>query len=86
MVVKGDQHGRMLDVPIIGLIENIDTTCPHCGEKLAVWGKSGRGGSSGNRYQAAGGNSTRSEISRLGDRGEIEQWVDFTTGSRFVKQ
>jgi ATP-binding protein involved in chromosome partitioning len=41
-VIKGAEMFRQLDVPILGLIENMSHyLCPHCGETAAIFGEGG---------------------------------------------
>jgi len=41
-VIKGAQMFRQLDVPILGLIENMSYyVCPHCGERESIFGDGG---------------------------------------------
>ena len=41
IVSKAVNMAGMMNIPILGLIENYSyVTCPHCGEKISVFGKS----------------------------------------------
>jgi len=41
IVGKAVKMARMMDVPVLGIVENMSYyTCPHCGEKLEVFGPS----------------------------------------------
>ena len=80
VVKKAINMARMLDVPIIGLIENMSSLhCPHCGEKLELFGASqAEEVAAATGIRRLGEIPLDPEISRLGDRGEIEQYqVDF---------
>ena len=41
IVEKAVNMARMMNIPVLGLVENMSyTVCPHCGEKLYIFGKS----------------------------------------------
>ena len=80
VVKKAINMARMLEVPILGLIENMSgLICPHCGKKLELFGPSQAGKvSAATGIRRLGEIPLDPEISRLGDRGEIEQYrADF---------
>ncbi len=76
VVKKAINMARMLEVPIIGLIENMSgLACPHCGEKLELFGPSqAEKVSAATGIRLLGKIPLDPEISKLGDRGEIEEY------------
>ena len=41
IVTKAVKMAQMMDIPVLGLVENFSYyTCPHCGEKLSIFGPS----------------------------------------------
>jgi hypothetical protein len=41
IVKKAINMAKMMDIPIIGLVENMShTVCPHCGKEIALFGES----------------------------------------------
>ncbi len=76
VVKKAIKMARMMNVPIVGLIENMsELLCPHCGEKIEIFGKS-------QADQVAAVTGIRllgclpldPELARLGDSGKIEDY------------
>lgn len=80
VVKKAIKMARMMNVPILGLIENMSgLICPHCGKKVELFG-------AGKAEEVAAAAGLRllgrlpldPELSRLGDQGRIEEYrVDF---------
>lgn len=80
VVKKAIKMARMLDVPIIGLIENMSgLLCPHCGKPVELFGPSrAEQVAAETGIKLLGTIPLDPEISRLGDRGEIEEYrVEF---------
>lgn len=80
VVKKAIKMARMLDVPILGLVENMSRlTCPHCGKPVDLFGPSqAEAVAAETGIRLLGTIPLDPEISRLGDLGEIEQYqVDF---------
>jgi Mrp family chromosome partitioning ATPase len=82
VVKKAIKMARMMNTPIIGLVENMSgLKCPHCGENIDIFGKS-----QADKVAAATGIrllgrlALDPELSKLGDSGEIENYaVDIFT-------
>jgi Mrp family chromosome partitioning ATPase len=80
VVKKAIKMARMMNVPILGLVENMSGfSCPHCGETVDLFGSSkAEEVSAATGLKVLGKLPLDPEISRLGDSGEIEQYpVDF---------
>ncbi|NMD42528.1 MAG: Mrp/NBP35 family ATP-binding protein [Firmicutes bacterium] len=80
VVKKAIKMARMLQVPLLGLVENMSgLTCPHCGKPVELFGPSrAEEVAAETGIKLLGTIPLDPEISRLGDRGEIEQYrVDF---------
>lgn len=80
VVKKAIKMARMLEVPLLGLVENMSgLTCPHCGKPVELFGPSrAEEVAAETGIRLLGKIPLDPEISRLGDRGEIEQYgVDF---------
>ena len=80
VVKKAIKMARMLEVPILGLVENMSgLLCPHCGKPVELFGPSQAGAvAEETGIRLLGTIPLDPELSRLGDRGEIEQYeVDF---------
>ncbi|MDI3538789.1 MAG: hypothetical protein PWP58_1532 [Bacillota bacterium] len=76
VVKKAVKMAEMLNVPILGLIENMSyLTCPKCGEKIEVFGPSRAEKlalEKGIRF--LGSLPIDPKLAELGDRGEIEEY------------
>lgn len=80
VVKKAIKMARMMDVPILGLVENMSRLfCPHCGKPVDLFGPSqAEAVAAETGLRLLGTIPLDPEISRLGDSGEIEQYqVDF---------
>ncbi len=80
VVKKAIKMARMLDVPILGLVENMSRLiCPHCSKPVDLFGPSqAEEVAAETGIRLLGTIPLDPEISRLGDLGEIEQYqVDF---------
>lgn len=80
VVKKAIKMARMLQVPLLGLVENMSgLTCPHCGKPVELFGPSrAEEVAAETGIKLLGTIPLDPEISRLGDRGEIEQYrIDF---------
>lgn len=80
VVKKAIKMARMLEVPLLGLVENMSGfNCPHCGKPVELFGPSrAEEVAAETGIKLLGKIPLDQEISRLGDRGEIEQYrVDF---------
>ncbi|NLA12414.1 MAG: Mrp/NBP35 family ATP-binding protein [Firmicutes bacterium] len=80
VVKKAIKMARMLQVPLLGLVENMSgLLCPHCGKPVELFGPSRAAEVAAETgIKLLGTIPLDPEISRLGDRGEIEQYrVDF---------
>lgn len=76
VVRKAIKMAQMLDVPLLGLVENMSyITCPHCGEEIHPFGRS-RAEEVANEVgvRLLGVIPMDPQLSLLGDRGEIEQY------------
>ena len=74
IVRKAINMARMMDKPIIGLVENMSyITCPHCGEAVYPFGKpSGEEQAMSLEIPFIGGMPVDPELSAMADRGEVE--------------
>lgn len=80
VVKKAIKMARMLEVPILGLVENMSgLICPHCGKPVELFGPSrAQAVAAETGVRLLGTIPLDPELSRLGDRGEIEAYrVDF---------
>ncbi len=80
VVKKAIKMARMLDVPILGLVENMSLfRCPHCGKEVELFGPSqAEKVAAETGIRLLGTIPLDPELSRLGDSGGIEQYrVDF---------
>jgi Mrp family chromosome partitioning ATPase len=80
VVKKAIKMAWMMDVPIIGLVENMSSLlCPHCGKEVELFGPSqAETVAAETGIKLLGTIPLDPEISRLGDGGKIEQYsVDF---------
>lgn len=80
VVKKAIKMARMLEVPLLGLVENMSgLTCPHCGKAVELFGPSrAEEVAAETGVDLLGTIPLDPEISRLGDSGKIEQYrVDF---------
>ncbi len=80
VVKKAIKMARMLEVPLLGLVENMSgLTCPHCGKPVELFGPSrAEEVAAETGIKLLGTIPLDPEISRLGDSGKIEQYrVDF---------
>lgn len=76
VVKKAINMARMMNVPILGLVENMSgLVCPHCGKSIELFGPSRAGEvAEATGVKIIGTLPLDPEISRLGDRGEIESY------------
>lgn len=76
VVKKAINMAQMMKVPILGLVENMSgLSCPHCGNNIELFGPSKAGKvSAATGIPVLGRLPLDSEISRLGDLGEIERY------------
>lgn len=77
MVVKKTMKmTRKLDIPIIGLVENMSyAICNHCGEKLEIFGKSqGEKIANESGIQFLGQLPWDADLNHLVDQGRIEEY------------
>ena len=67
---------RKLDIPIIGLVENMSyAICNHCGEKLEIFGKSqGEKIANESGIQFLGQLPWDADLNHLVDQGRIEEY------------
>jgi len=76
VVKKAIKMARMMNTPIIGLVENMSgLICPHCGKEIEMFGKSQAdevAATTGVRL--LGRIPLDSELSRLGDSGDLENY------------
>lgn len=80
VVGKAVKMARSMGVSILGLIENMSVSaCPHCGEKLEIFGPSqGASAARAMDIPLLGVLPLDPEISRLGDLGRLDQYqLDF---------
>lgn len=77
VVRKAIKMAQMLSVPVMGLVENMSyLTCPHCGEKIELFGPSraqGRAAQLGIPF--LGSLPVDPRLAALGDQGEIEKYT-----------
>ncbi len=76
VVKKAIKMARMMDVPIVGLIENMSgMVCPHCGEAIDMFGKSrAEEVAISTGLKLLGRIPLDSNLSRLGDSGAVEDY------------
>lgn len=77
MVVKKTiKMAQKMNVPIVGLIENMSyALCPHCNEKLEIFGKSqGAEVAKNTGIEFLGGLHWDAELTGLVDNGKVEQY------------
>lgn len=77
MVVKKTiKMAQKMDIPILGLVENMSyVICPHCEEKLEIFGKSrGEEAAKDTGLDFLGGIPWDSAFNRLVDQGKIEEY------------
>lgn len=76
VVKKAIKMAEMLNVPILGLIENMSyLTCPRCGEKIEVFGPSRAEKIAEEKgIKFLGSLPIDPQLAELGDRGEIEKY------------
>lgn len=80
VVRKAVKMVRMLNVPLLGLIQNMSyLTCPHCGETVELFGPDRAAAVAAEAgLELLGVIPLDPEISQLGDSGQIEEYqVDF---------
>lgn len=77
VVKKAIKMARMLGVPIIGMVENMSgMLCPHCGKTMDIFGPSqAEAVSLETGLPLIGTLPLDPEISRLGDKGAIDQYA-----------
>ena len=75
IVTKAINMAKMMNVPIIGIIENMSyLKCPHCGEDIALFGKSHSAEAAvENGIPLLGRIPLDPELAALSDEGRIEQ-------------
>ncbi|MDK2856590.1 MAG: hypothetical protein PWQ41_1397 [Bacillota bacterium] len=76
VVKKAIKMAEMLNVPILGLIENMSyLTCPRCGEKIELFGPSRAGKIAEEKgIKFLGSLPIDPQLAELGDKGEIEKY------------
>jgi Mrp family chromosome partitioning ATPase len=76
VVKKAIKMARMMNVPIIGLVENMSGfNCPHCGKTIDMFGKSQADEVAvATGIKLLGRLPLDPELSKLGDSGEIEKY------------
>lgn len=76
VVKKAIKMARMMNVPILGLIENMSgMICPHCGVSIDLFGKSkAKEVSAATGLDLLGSIPLDPELSKLGDSGAIEDY------------
>lgn len=77
VVKKAIKMARMMQVPILGLVENMSgLICPHCGKSIDLFGPSqAEAVAQETGIRLLGTIPLDPEISRLGDGGEIEKYA-----------
>ncbi|HHT70752.1 MAG: Mrp/NBP35 family ATP-binding protein [bacterium] len=83
VVKKAIRMAEMLDVPILGVAENMSyLNCPHCGDKIELFGPSHvRAAAQAENLKFLGALPVDPQLAELGDQGEIEKYpVDFLDG------
>ena len=82
IVTKAIKMARMMDIPVLGIVENMSyITCPDCGKKIQIFGKSHlEGVAEANNLQVLGRLPIDPAIASAVDAGEIEKiegdWLD----------
>ncbi len=76
VVKKAIKMAKMMNVPILGLVENMsDMLCPHCGQSIDMFGKSkGEEVALATGIKLLGMLPLDPELSQLGDSGSIEEY------------
>ncbi len=76
VVKKAIKMARMMNVPIIGLIENMSSMiCPHCSQEINMFGKSkAREVAAATGIRLLGSLPLDPQLSKMGDSGEIEAY------------
>jgi Mrp family chromosome partitioning ATPase len=76
VVKKAIKMARMMNTPIIGLVENMSgLNCPHCGKTIDMFGKSQADEvAAATGIRLLGRMPLDPELSKLGDNGEIEKY------------
>ena len=85
VVKKAIRMAEMLDVPILGVAENMSyLNCPHCGDKIELFGPSHvRAAAQAENLKFLGALPVDPQLAELGDQGEIEKYpVDFLDGMK----
>ncbi len=79
VVKKAIKMARMMQIPIIGLVENMSSMlCPHCGEAIDMFGKSqAEEVAQATAIKLIASIPLDPELSRLGDDGDLESY-EFT--------
>ncbi|HKM40148.1 MAG TPA: Mrp/NBP35 family ATP-binding protein [bacterium] len=77
VVKKAIRMAGMLHVPILGVLENMSyLTCPHCGERIDLFGPSHvEKAAQAENLRFLGGLPVDPKIAALGDQGEIEKYT-----------
>jgi len=77
IVAKAINMAKLMNVPILGLIENMSyVTCPDCGRRIELFGNSkGQEASNAANIEFLGSIPVNPLISRLCDEGKIEEYV-----------
>jgi len=76
IVAKAINMAKIMKVPILGLIENMSyANCPHCGERIELFGRSkGKEASDAANIEFLGSMAVDPTISQLCDEGKIEEY------------
>jgi Mrp family chromosome partitioning ATPase len=76
IVAKAINMARIMNVPILGLVENMSyLACPDCGRRIELFGRSkGREASAAARIEFLGSVAVNPLISQLCDEGKIEEY------------
>ena len=76
VVKKAIRMAQMMNVPTLGLVENMSgMVCPHCGQKIEMFGESrAEEVAAATGMKLLGCLPLDPELSRLGDRGAIEDY------------
>ena len=82
IVTKAIKMARMMNIPVLGIVENMSyITCPDCGKKIEIFGKSHlEEVAEANNLQVLGRLPIDPAIASAVDAGEIEKiegdWLD----------
>ncbi|MEC9488973.1 MAG: Mrp/NBP35 family ATP-binding protein [Halanaerobium sp.] len=83
VVKKAVNMVKQLDIPVLGLIENMSyAICPDCGKKLEIFGRSrGQEAAASMGIPYLGGVPIDSELAELSDAGRLEDYENETIAS-----